>query len=1199
MTPKLGNYAIPIAVVMSIALGVCEAQSVLTHHVRQATPDGTARLMGQLSASQTMNLVITLPLRNQDELDQFLQDVYDPSSPSYRQFLTVEQFTERFGPTQSEYDAVLNFASENGLTVVGTSPNRLNVQVSGPVANVEAAFHVNLGVYQHPTENRTFFAPDREPTTNLTFPLWHISGLDNYSIPHPAGLEKRPDNGGSSSNATTGSGPSASFLGSDMRAAYYGGSLTGSGQSVGLLEYYGTDLADLNTYFTNANQTNSVPITLVSTDGTSTSCVYSSCDDTEQTLDMTQALGMAPGLSSLVMYVGSTDAAIFNAMATASPLNAQLSSSWTWYPADPTTDDPYFKEFAAQGQNLFQAAGDNKKWTTSGKASEIYPADDVYVTSVGGTDLTTTAAGGAWASETAWVDSGGGISPHKYAIPSWQTATAAGCASCSQSYRNGPDVSANANFTFYVCADQTTCTANSYGGTSFAAPMWAGYLALINQQSVANGNKTLGFINPSLYSIGASSSYGTDFHDITSGSNGYSATTGYDLATGWGSPNGSGLINALAGSSSAAAMTSPVPGSTLTSASTTFTWSAGPSNVTGYDLWVGTAPGAANLASIGPQSGTSATVSLPTNGATIYVRLWTVINGGTYLYNDYTYTEFNVPAAAMTSPVPGSTLTSASTTFTWSAGPSNVTGYDLWVGTAPGAANLASIGPQSGTSATVSLPTNGATIYVRLWTVINGGTYLYNDYTYTEFNVPAAAMTSPVPGSTLTSASTTFTWSAGPSNVTGYDLWVGTAPGAANLASIGPQSGTSATVSLPTNGATIYVRLWTVINGGTYLYNDYTYTEFNVPAAAMTSPVPGSTLTSASTTFTWSAGPSNVTGYDLWVGTAPGAANLASIGPQSGTSATVSLPTNGATIYVRLWTVINGGTYLYNDYTYTEFNVPAAAMTSPVPGSTLTSASTTFTWSAGPSNVTGYDLWVGTAPGAANLASIGPQSGTSATVSLPTNGATIYVRLWTVINGGTYLYNDYTYTEFNVPAAAMTSPVPGSTLTSASTTFTWSAGPSNVTGYDLWVGTAPGAANLASIGPQSGTSATVSLPTNGATIYVRLWTVINGGTYLYNDYTYTEFNVPAAAMTSPVPGSTLTSASTTFTWSAGPSNVTGYDLWVGTAPGAANLASIGPQSGTSATVSLPTNGATIYVRLWTVINGGTYLYNDYTYTEFQ
>jgi kumamolisin len=640
----VGRFVFPIAACMSVAIAVGQAQSLLTHHVRQATQDGSARSMGRLPATQTVDLVITLPLRNEDQLDQFLNDLYDPASPSYRQFLTVEQFTEMFGPTQQEYDAALNFARENGLTVVGTSPNRLNVQVSGPVANVEAAFHVNLGAYRHPTENRAFFAPDREPTTNLTFSLWHISGLDNYSIPHPAGLDRRQDNAGASSNATTGSGPSASFLGSDMRAAYYGGSLTGSGQSVGLLEYYGTDLADLTTYFTNANQTNNVPITLLSTDGTSTSCLDTmaggNCDDTEQTLDMTQALGMAPGLSSLVMYVGSTDAAILNAMATANPLNAQLGSSWTWFPADPSTDDPYFKEFAAQGQNLFQAAGDNKKWTTMGKASEIYPADDVYVTSVGGTDLATSSASGPWTSETAWANSGGGISPDKFAIPSWQTAAAAGCASCSQSYRNGPDVSANANYTFYVCADQTTCTANNWGGTSFAAPMWAGYLALVNQQSVANGNKTLGFINPSLYSIGAGSSYTTDFHDITSGSNGYSATTGYDLATGWGSPNGSGLINALAGpSSTAATITSPTPG-TLTSASTTFTWSAGSAGATGYYLNIGTSPGGANLVNIGPLSGPSATVNLPTNGATIYVRLWTVLNGTTWLYNDYTYTEF-------------------------------------------------------------------------------------------------------------------------------------------------------------------------------------------------------------------------------------------------------------------------------------------------------------------------------------------------------------------------------------------------------------------------------------------------------------------------------------------------------------------------------------------------------------------------------
>jgi kumamolisin len=560
MTRKPSTSLTILAAVLFVATAFSQAQRqhLLTSHMRSAVASGHARLVDRLPASQTMRVVLTLPLRNQEELDGLVQDLYNPSSPSYHHFLSVDEFTARFGPTQEDYDTLIAFAHENGLTVAATSRNRLNLDVSGTVTQIENAFNVRMSVYQHPTENRTFFAPDREPTVDLPFQLWHIAGLDNYSIPHPAGLER--NSGKSKSGATVGSGPSESFLGSDMRAAYYGGTaLTGSGQSLGLLEFEGTDLADLTTYFKNTGQTNNVPVTLDSTDGTSTSCVDSraggSCDDTEQTLDMTQALGMAPGLSSLVVYVGGTDSAIFNAMATASPLNAQLSSSWTWNPADPNTDNPYFQEFAAQGQSLFQAAGDSGKWTSS---QDVFPADDVYLTTVGGTDLTTNSAGGAWAGETAWSDSGGGISPNKYATPSWQTTVAASCSSCSKTYRNGPDVSANANFTFYVCADQTTCTANDYGGTSFAAPMWAGYLALVNQQAVANGNKTVGFINPTIYTLGESSSYDADFHDATSGSNGFSATTGYDLATGWGSPNGNALIGALAGSSS-----SPTPSYSL------------------------------------------------------------------------------------------------------------------------------------------------------------------------------------------------------------------------------------------------------------------------------------------------------------------------------------------------------------------------------------------------------------------------------------------------------------------------------------------------------------------------------------------------------------------------------------------------------------------------------------------------------------
>ena len=558
MIRRLSTFVLTlVALVSFVSVGHAQ-QPLMTRHTREEVASRAVPFVGHMSATQNLRIVLVLQHRNQSELDQLLTDLYDSSNPSYRHFLTVEQFTEKFGPTREDYEAVKSWAKQNGLRIESSSRNRMILPVSGSVQNIEKALHVTMGVYQHPTENRTFFAPDREPMPNTPVRLWSIGGLDNFSTPVSMVSRRDPNTVDPDSviaNATTGSCPSKSFCGSDMRAAYYGGTLTGTGQSVGIFEFIGTDLADLTTYYTNVGQTNNVPVTLLSVDTQSTSCVFSKgCDDTEQTLDMTQALGMAPGMSSLVMYIGTgglsgqtlDDAGILNGMATASPLNAQLSCSWAWKPADSTTDNPFFQQFAAQGQNYFTASGDSGKWTASGF---VWPADSVYLTSVGGTDLTTTGAGGGWSTETGWVDGGGGITPNGFAIPSWQVAAAAGCAKCSQTLRNGPDVSANANFTFYVCADQTSCTANLYGGTSFAAPMWAGFLALVNQQAVANGQPTLGFVNPALYAIGASSNYDLDFHDITSGGNTYGATVGYDLATGWGSPNGQALIDALAGTS--------------------------------------------------------------------------------------------------------------------------------------------------------------------------------------------------------------------------------------------------------------------------------------------------------------------------------------------------------------------------------------------------------------------------------------------------------------------------------------------------------------------------------------------------------------------------------------------------------------------------------------------------------------------------
>jgi len=533
-----------VALVLSANV-VCQAQpqALLTRHVIDATINGEAPSVGRLPANQSIRIDIVMPVR--EGLDSFLQEIYNPSSPSYQHYLTVDQFTQKFGPSQEHWNALVHFAAANGLSVTGGSRDALDLRLTGSVANVETAFHVNIGLYHDPVANRDFYAPDREPTIDLPFQLMHISGLDNYWVPRNA-LAQRDSN--AKPPAQTGSCPDASFCGSDMRAAYYEGtSLTGKGQLIGLLEFAGFDIADVNTYYTNAGQKRTAGVKGISTDGTSINCLASQgCDDTEQTIDITQALGMAPGIKTLYMYVGSSGTALLSAMSSDKPLPLNLSSSWYRWGTNFTSDDMYFKKMASQGQSFFEAAGDGGDW---GDNTDTYwPMESPNVICVGGTDLVTKGAGKGWSSETVWNQGGGGISPDHLLIPSWQKTKGVitKANEGSTKWRNGPDVSANSNFTFYVCADQTTCTANNYGGTSFAAPMFAGYLALTNQQAKAHGDKPPGFINPAVYKIGLSKNYGTDFHDITVGSNGFPATKGYDLASGWGSPNTDGLINALA-----------------------------------------------------------------------------------------------------------------------------------------------------------------------------------------------------------------------------------------------------------------------------------------------------------------------------------------------------------------------------------------------------------------------------------------------------------------------------------------------------------------------------------------------------------------------------------------------------------------------------------------------------------------------------
>jgi hypothetical protein len=282
-------------------------------------------------------------------------------------------------------------------------------------------------------------------------------------------------------------------------------------------------------------------------------------------------------------------------------------------------------------------------------------------------------------------------------------------------------------------------------------------------------------------------------------------------------------------------------------------------------------------------------------------------------------------------------------------------------------------------------------------------------------------------------------------------------------------------------------------------------------------------------------------------------------------------------------------------FTVNTGSCAAAAMSSPTPGSTLTGSSQTFQWNN--SSSSSYWLYVGSSQGTNDIYNSGDLgSSTSDAVSgLPTDGSTLYVRLWTLCNGN-WLYNDYTYTAATIGGgnATMSSPTPGSTLTGSSQNFQWT----NVSAqaYWLYIGSSQGGADIHDSGSLSGTSTTVSgLPTDGRTLYVRLWTK-QGGVWGYNDYTYTAATIGGgnATMSSPTPGSTLTGSSQSFQWT----NVSAqaYWLYIGSSQGGADIHDSGSLSGTSTTVSgLPTDGSTLYVRLWTK-QGGVWGYNDYSYT---
>lgn len=541
-----------------------------------------ATLVNSLDADKNVNLTFTLPLRNQEELIQLIDRIYDPADQEYYgKYLTSKEFIERFAPTEQDYNQVIAYVKSLGLTVHDQHPNRLLLNVGGVAKSVESAFNLTLHEYLLP-DGRKFHAPNDNPEIPqaVASVISGIVGLDNHAVWRPFyRLKQTAEIESLTSTRAFPSGPGGGFAPKDIVKAYNLTSVVadGSGQIIALFELGGYKTSDINAY-TQHFGLPAAQLKNILVNGGSTSGI-----DPEVTLDIELALALAPK-SQIYVYEGpNSNQGVLNTYNKIAVDNLAKQVSTSWGLGENLVNAQYlhaenaiFQQMAAQGQTIYAAAGDSGAYddypNNSSHALVVDdPASQPYVVGVGGTTLSVKSTTGTYVGESVWNDGlgngagGGGVST-VWPIPSWQTNISS---LHSDSYRNIPDVALNADtntgYAIYYNGQWQI-----YGGTSCAAPLWAAFTALVNQNLVAAKKSTLGFANPIFYAIGKGSSYTSNFHDVTKGNNlYYSAQKGCDNASGWGSFNGANLFKTLTNPTPISAFHAPIMMSNLSFANQT------------------------------------------------------------------------------------------------------------------------------------------------------------------------------------------------------------------------------------------------------------------------------------------------------------------------------------------------------------------------------------------------------------------------------------------------------------------------------------------------------------------------------------------------------------------------------------------------------------------------------------------------------
>ena len=586
---KLGITCVAFIIVsisvLSIAY-IAEARQNSPHVLtNQSVPlVSHAHLVGEASAQQQLNLSIGLQLRNRQELQILLREMYNPHSPSYHHFLSPQQFVDEFGPTAEQQQQVIDYLQQQGLKITNISSNHLLIDASSTVAQAEATFQVSINTYK--LGANLFYANANPPTIpgQLASIITSVGGLDNSVHMHPLSHLVSPMN---SNEPRVGQG--GGFAPADLNGAYDANPLLQSGvqgnnQTVAVFELDGYQSSDVTKYFQTYNLGNP-SISNVLVDGFNGSAGAGAI---EVELDIEVVAAMAPKAAQIVYMGPNTTQGVndtYNQIVT--DKKAQIATiSWGECEsqsgnAELQTLDNILSQGSAEGIAMYAASGDSGAYDCNDTSLAVdSPAGDPNITGVGGTNLQLN--NGAYGSESVWSNpsdtqrspkgagGGGGISSF-FKEPSWQVGPGV-----QNQYSNGnrevPDVSADADpasgYSVYCTVAASGCSSSGWitvGGTSAAAPLWAGSTALINEYLQNQQKSRIGFANPVLYSLENATQQFPPFHDVSSGTNlYYPATSGYDEASGWGSPDIYNIARDVAGGSSNPPPPTPSPSPTAT-----------------------------------------------------------------------------------------------------------------------------------------------------------------------------------------------------------------------------------------------------------------------------------------------------------------------------------------------------------------------------------------------------------------------------------------------------------------------------------------------------------------------------------------------------------------------------------------------------------------------------------------------------------